>query len=119
MCGMVADDLQSVNTMRAARSSRDATRRASCSRSCSRLSDRSSSRRASLMKYLKWIVIGVVVLILIVVGVVLLRIDSIVRSTVETQATDSLDLATTLKSANVSIFGGSLALKDLEVASPQ
>jgi uncharacterized protein involved in outer membrane biogenesis len=71
------------------------------------------------MKYLKWIILGIVLVIVIAVGAVLLGIDSIVRSTVQKQATNSLDLQTTLGSANVSILGGSLGLKDLEVASPQ
>ena len=40
------------------------------------------------MKKLKWIVIGVLLLVVIVIGVVILRIDGIVRYVVETQATD-------------------------------
>jgi hypothetical protein len=71
------------------------------------------------MKKLKWIILGLVLLVFIVVGAVLLRIDSIVRSVVETQATDSLGLQTQLDSANVSLLGGTVKLNGLRVASPQ
>jgi uncharacterized protein involved in outer membrane biogenesis len=70
------------------------------------------------MKYLKWIVLGVVLVIVIGVVAVFMTIDGIVRRSVETHATNSLDLQTTLRSADLSLLGGSLALKDLEVASP-
>src|SRR4051812_47390534 len=72
-----------------------------------------------VMKRLKWIILGLVILILVVVGIVLLRIDSIVRYEVETQATDSLGLQTHLESANVSLIGGTVKLNGLEIASPQ
>lgn len=71
------------------------------------------------MKHLKWIVLGVVGLVVIALGIVFLSLNSIVRSTIETQATRSLDLRTTLDGASVSIFGGSLGLDDLKIASPQ
>ena len=62
----------------------------------------------------------VVVLLLVVAGVVVyLYLDSILKSTVETQATDSLNLTTTLDSAHLAIFGGEVTLKQLQVASPQ
>ena len=70
------------------------------------------------MKYLKWVVLGVVLVIVIGVVAVFMTIDGIVRRSVETHATNSLDLQTTLRSADLSLLGGSLALKDLEVASP-
>lgn len=70
------------------------------------------------MKKLKWIVLAVVVIVVAAVIGVLVSIDSIVRKAVEVQATSSLDLQTTLGSANVSLLGGSLSLKDLQIASP-
>ena len=70
------------------------------------------------MKYLKWTLIVIVLLVVVVIGGVWLAIDSIVRRGVETQATSSLNLQTTLAGANVSIFGGSLSLSDLQIASP-
>jgi uncharacterized protein involved in outer membrane biogenesis len=71
------------------------------------------------MKYLKWTVIGIVVLIVVVVLGVWLGLDSVVRSEVQSQATSSLNLETTLAFANVSIFGQSLSLKDMQIASPK
>jgi uncharacterized protein involved in outer membrane biogenesis len=71
------------------------------------------------MKYIKWIVLGLVVVIVLVVGIVWMNINGIVRRTVETQATNSLDLQTTVGGANVSLFGGSVGLSELRVASPK
>jgi hypothetical protein len=70
------------------------------------------------MKFLKWAVVAIVVLIIVGVVAVWLGLDSIVRSTVESQASSSLNLQTTLAGANVSIFGQSVSLSDLQVASP-
>jgi uncharacterized protein involved in outer membrane biogenesis len=50
--------------------------------------------------------------------VVITAINSIVKKGVEAGATDSLNLQTTLGSANVSLFGGKLGLNDLEISSP-
>ena len=71
------------------------------------------------MRYFKWIALVVVALIIVVVVGVWLELDSIVRSEVQSQATSSLNLQTTLAGANVSLFGGSLGLSDLQIASPQ
>ncbi|HVT91083.1 MAG TPA: AsmA family protein [Tepidisphaeraceae bacterium] len=71
------------------------------------------------MKKLKWIGGGVVLLIIVAVVVVFLMLNGIVRSVVETQATSSLNLQTTLGGANVSLLGGSLGLSDLQIASPK
>ena len=70
------------------------------------------------MKYVKWIVIVACALVIIVIAVAILSIDGIIRSTVERQATSSLNLTTTLGGAHLSIFGGSLALNDLAIDSP-
>ncbi len=69
-------------------------------------------------KMLKVIVLGLLAVILIVFGVVWFNLNGIVRRTVETQASSSLDLKTTLGGANVSLFGGSVSLNDLKIASP-
>ena len=60
-------------------------------------------------------------LLLLIAGgvVVYLYLDSIVESTVEKQASKSLNLKTELGGASVSLFGGQLGLKQLEIASPQ
>ena len=71
------------------------------------------------MKTIRRILLVIVLLVIIVGIFVYLHLDSLVKSTVETQATDSLNLTTTLDSAHLAIFGGELTLKDLQVASPQ
>lgn len=70
------------------------------------------------MKRLKWIALSLVLLIIVVIGIVLLRLDSIVRYAVETQSSDSLGLTTTLDSANISLLGGTVKLSGLSIASP-
>jgi uncharacterized protein involved in outer membrane biogenesis len=71
------------------------------------------------MKRIKWVLLGVLILIVVGVGIVWLSLDSIVRRTVESQATDSLNLQTTLGGANVSLLGGNVSLSKLQVASPE
>lgn len=71
------------------------------------------------MKWLRITLIVVPVVLILVVLIVLWRLDAIVRSTVQTQATAQLGVPTTLASARVSLLGGSLALGDFAVASPK
>src|SRR2546423_4843683 len=62
----------------------------------------------------------VVVLLLIVAGVIVyFYLDTIVKHAVERQSTNSLNLTTTLDSARLSLLGGKVNLKDLQIASPQ
>ena len=68
---------------------------------------------------LKWVLLGVLLLLVVIGLIVYLNVNRIVRRTVETQTTSSLNLATTLGSADLSLLGGSLALNDLQIASPQ
>jgi uncharacterized protein involved in outer membrane biogenesis len=70
------------------------------------------------MKWIKRIVALLVLLILIAVVVVYFSLNSILRSEIERQATASLGVDTTLASAHLSLFGGSLSLSDLEISSP-
>lgn len=72
-----------------------------------------------MKKLILWTVIIVLVMLIVVVSIVLLKLDSIARSTIETQATASTTLTTTLKSANISLLGGSVKLSDLKVGSPR
>ena len=60
------------------------------------------------------------VLVLVVGGVAILaaRLDGIVRGTVESEGTSQLSLQTTLKDADVSLFGGNVTLDKLAVANP-
>lgn len=63
---------------------------------------------------------GVVVgLIVVTLVIVFLSLNRIVRSAVESGATRSLKVKTTLDSASVSPFGGSAALSDLKIGSPE
>lgn len=70
------------------------------------------------MKLIKWFVIAVVLLIVIGIFILYASLDGIIKSQVQTRATDSLNLTTTLGSADLSLLGGSLSLNDLNVASP-
>jgi hypothetical protein len=70
------------------------------------------------MKMLLRVVIGVVALVVIAVVVVAFSLDRIVKSAVETEATKSLALKTTLDGAHVSLTGGKVDLRALRIASP-
>lgn len=72
-----------------------------------------------MMKKLLYGVLTLIVLLIVAVIVVFVHLDGIIKTTVETQATDSLNLATTLDSAHLAVFGGQLTLKDLAIACPQ
>lgn len=70
------------------------------------------------MKAIKWIVLAVVLLVVVVVAVALFRIDSIIRYAVEDRSSTELQVPASLASANLSIMGGSLALNDYKIGSP-
>jgi hypothetical protein len=72
-----------------------------------------------MRKLIKWIVVGVVVLVIAAVGIVWLNLNRIVRSTVQSQSASSLGVDTSLASANVSLLSGNLGLKNFEVGSPK
>jgi len=63
------------------------------------------------MRFIKWIVLGVLVLVIVVGVAVYLNLNSIIRSTVESQTAQSLKLETTLNSASLALFGGNLTLQ--------
>jgi len=71
------------------------------------------------MKWVVRIIVVVVLLVIVAAVVVYLNLNRIVRKTVAEQTTASTNLTTTLGGANLSLFGGSLSLKDLEIANPQ
>jgi uncharacterized protein involved in outer membrane biogenesis len=75
--------------------------------------------RKSGFRIVKWIFLILVVLIVGAFIAVYFSLNSIVRSQVQTQATNSLGVQTTLGSANVSLFGGKVGLNDLQISSPQ
>ncbi len=71
------------------------------------------------MKVFKWIVI--VVLVLIIGGALLLyaNLNRIVKSTVESQGTQQLNVPTTLDGVSLGLFQGTVSLNNLNVGSPQ
>jgi hypothetical protein len=72
-----------------------------------------------MFKIVKWAVL-VVVGVVVIGGIALyLNLNRIVRTAVQNGSTQSLKLETTLGSANLSLFGGSLDLNNLQIASPQ
>lgn len=69
-------------------------------------------------KLVSRILLGIVLLLVIAGIIVYFSLDHIVKNTVEKEASSSLNLATTLNSARLSLFGGKLNLKQLDIASP-
>ncbi len=70
------------------------------------------------MKTLLKIVVALVVVLLIVVGVVLMKIDSIAKAAVEKGGTYALGVETTVDSIDISLFGGKLAMDGLTAGNP-
>jgi len=70
------------------------------------------------MKRLKWIVACLAGLLVLAGVIVFLNLGWIIRRTVESQASASLAVPTTVSSASVSIFGGKLRLDHIAVSSP-
>jgi uncharacterized protein involved in outer membrane biogenesis len=70
------------------------------------------------MRLLLRAVVGILVLVVIAIVVVAFSLDHIVKSTVESEATKSLGLKTTLDGAHVSLTGGTVELRGLRIASP-
>jgi hypothetical protein len=70
------------------------------------------------MKLIRRIIFAVVLLVVLAGVVVYFSLDRIIKNTVQSQATSSLNLNTTLGSANLSLFGGKLNLSNLQIASP-
>ena len=71
------------------------------------------------MKKLMRVVLVLVVLLIVGLGALYFYRNSLIRRAVETNASESLGVKTTLGSANLGLFGGTLKLGDLNIASPQ
>jgi uncharacterized protein involved in outer membrane biogenesis len=71
------------------------------------------------MKLIRRLIYLVFLLVVVAGVVVFMGLDRIIRSAVQTEATSSLNLQTTLGGAALSLFGGKLGLHDLEIASPE
>jgi uncharacterized protein involved in outer membrane biogenesis len=77
----------------------------------------------AILNPLKWyraVKILVSLVLLLIIGVVVLYFyrNSLIRSAVESQANSSLGVKTTLRSADLGLFGGTLDLGDLRIGSP-
>jgi len=70
------------------------------------------------MKKLMRLMLVMVVLLIIGVGVLYFYRNSLIRSAVETNASSSLGVKTTLGSANLAPFGGTLSLGNMKIGSP-
>jgi hypothetical protein len=70
------------------------------------------------MKIFRRLLLALLILLLIAATVVYWNLNGIVRRSIETQSTASLDLPTTLRAARLSILGATLRLDDLAIASP-
>ncbi len=70
------------------------------------------------MKIAIRIVAGIVVLVIGALVALYFSLNGIVKSQVQTQATEQLKVATTLGSVDLGLFGGTLGLKNLAIASP-
>lgn len=71
------------------------------------------------MKWIRRIILAVVLVVIIAVVAIYLNIGRIIKSAVQTEASSSLNLQTTLDSVSLSLFGGELGLHQLDIASPQ
>lgn len=70
------------------------------------------------LRWIRRIILAVVLLVIIAAVIVYWNIDRIIKNTVQSQATTSTNLQTTLNSASLSLLGGKLSLNGLQVASP-
>jgi hypothetical protein len=71
-----------------------------------------------MKKAVKWSLVIVLVLLLAGGLILYLSLNGIIRSQIEKQSTQSLELRTQLAAARLSLFGGTLNLDDLQIASP-
>jgi len=71
------------------------------------------------MKWIRRLIMLVIVLVILVGVVVYFAVDGIIRRTIESQASSSLNLKTTLGGASLSLIGGKVGLHQLDVGSPQ
>ena len=77
-----------------------------------------NSHTIRAMKWIKRILLVVVLLIVAAVGIAYVSLNSILCSVIQRQATASLGVDTTLDSAHLSILGGKVDLENLQVSSP-
>ena len=71
------------------------------------------------MKKLTRVVLVLVILLIVGLGSLYFYRNSLIRSAVESNASESLGVKTTLGSANLGLFGGKLSLGNLKIGSPK
>ena len=71
------------------------------------------------MKTFRRILFVVVILVMLAGAGIFFYLDRIVKSTIETQGTNSLNLQTTLSSASLALLGGKVNLSQLQIGSPK
>lgn len=71
------------------------------------------------MKKLRKVIVAVLVVILVAALMVMLTVDQLVKTGVEKGATYAMGVKTTLGSADLSVFGGGIALDRLRVTNPE
>lgn len=72
-----------------------------------------------MKKKLKWIVLSVAILFIVIIAAVVLNLNGIVRSAVETGTTKSLELPTTLSGASIGLLSGDVSLSGLNIGNPE
>jgi hypothetical protein len=71
------------------------------------------------MKWIKRIVIAVFVFLLVIVVAVYLSIDHVIKSVVESEGTEQLNVPTTLGSVDLGLISGTVDLNTLAIGSPK
>lgn len=72
-----------------------------------------------MKKKLKWIAVALVLVVVIAVVALVMNLNGIVRSAVQTGSTKSLQLNTTLDGANIGLISGDVSLSGLNIANPE
>jgi hypothetical protein len=72
----------------------------------------------SMKKLIRRVALGVVIVVIVALVIVWFSLDAIVKHTIQTQATASLNVPTTLQGVALSPIGGSVSLTGLDVGSP-
>ena len=72
-----------------------------------------------MKKIIRRMILGVVVLVVVVLVIVWFSLNSIVRNAIQSGATASLNVPTTLEAVALSPIGGTVGLTGLDVGSPQ
>lgn len=70
------------------------------------------------MKTIFKLIVVLLVVLVVAAGVMLYCVDSMAKNAIEYGGSEALGVATTLDKVNISLFGGTASLKDLNIANP-